>query len=148
MTTLTKIVLDVETIPRVDLDFMNNTHFEEVAMVNSLGELIDDYQQSERDKVALTQALDDWLQHTQTHFTRENELMIDIGFPMYPMHSGEHSRVLEDMKDKLVLWKQQHDIDLLAQYVFIDWPLWFEAHVNSMDMITARFTLMNGYQQD
>jgi hemerythrin len=148
MTTLTKVVLDVDTIPRLDLDFMNNTHFEEVEMVKSLGSLIDNYQQNENSNPALTQALDQWLEHTQAHFCRENELMIDIGFPMYAMHSGEHSRVLEDMKDRFAFWKQAHDIDLLAQYVFIDWPLWFEAHVNSMDMITARFAAMNGYQQD
>ncbi len=142
----TKIILTAETVPHVALDFMNNTHFEELDMVQSLGELITHYQQGDND--ALTQALNAWLKHTQAHFSRENELMIDIQFPMYLVHSGEHSRVLEEMESMVTSWNNDHDIEMLSDYVFTAWPQWFEQHVNSMDMVTAQFALMHGYTQD
>ncbi len=150
MTTLTKTVLNSETIPRVALEFMNNTHFEEIELVKMLGERISAYQlndaKTENDQQQITQLLADWLQHTQAHFTRENELMIEIHFPMYPVHSGEHERVLDDMTAMVQQWQDKHDTERLAEYVFSTWPNWFDAHVNSMDMVTAQFAVMNGYE--
>ena len=42
-----KIILEAENIPRVDIDFMNNTHFDELVMVQEIGQLISDYQNNE-----------------------------------------------------------------------------------------------------
>lgn len=138
--TSTRTVLTADTIPHVALDFMNNTHFEELELLDSLGKLIE-----QGDKAGITRSLSTWLEHTQAHFARENELMIDIGFPMIAMHSGEHGRVLAELEMIITSWQQDNDIDLLSEYVFIAWPKWFENHVNSMDMITAQFAVMNGF---
>ncbi|PCJ30758.1 MAG: hypothetical protein COA90_08300 [Gammaproteobacteria bacterium] len=150
MNTDDNIILEVDTIPKVDLDFMNNTHVEEIHMVKLLGEKIRDYQAGESlsDKkiMKLSQLLIQWLDHTHDHFQRENELMLDTHFPMYPMHSSEHTRVLEDMKQRVSAWQNTHDLDVIAEYVFSIWPHWFDGHVNSMDMMTARFAVMQGYQ--
>ena len=142
---MTKLVLHVDSIPEVALDFMNKTHFEEVNMVKSLGELVSDYQQNDAQTEQLTLALDYWLEHTKAHFARENLLMMDINFPMLPVHSGEHSYVLEEMESIINSWENNHDIVVISDYVFITWPNWFNGHVNSMDMITAQFALMHGY---
>ena len=79
-----KIVLDVETTLRVELDFMNNTHFEEIEMVNKLGDLINHYQETETptesQKNQLSESLQEWLDHTVAHFERENKLMRETGF--------------------------------------------------------------------
>lgn len=143
-----KLVLTAETVPHVALDFMNATHFEELERVRTLGELISGYKQSKNDNDRLSEALNKWIEHTQAHFARENELMIDIQFPMYPMHSGEHNRVLEEMERMVASWNKTYDIALLSDYVFTAWPQWFEQHVNSMDMVTAQFAVMHGYEQD
>ncbi len=42
-------------------------------------------------------------------------------------------------------WESSNDIELIADYVFSLWPAWFDQHVNSMDMMTAKFAVMNGY---
>lgn len=149
MTTLTRIVLDAEIIPRVDIDFMNNTHCEEIEMVKNLGKLIAAYQDSDlhidSETKKITQSLENWLQHTQAHFARENKLMLEINFPMHPVHSGEHETVLENMAGIVKAWQSSNDIELIAEYVFSLWPTWFNSHINSMDMMTARFAVMNGY---
>lgn len=152
MTIKNKTILNAGTIPHVALDFMNKTHFEEIELVEKLGEAITEYQQSDEitaDEIrSLSNLLDAWLVHTKAHFDRENELMLDIQFPMVSVHSGEHDRVLEEMDSIIKSWLSNHDIDALADYVFSSWPEWFDNHVNSMDMITAHFAVMNGYDSD
>ena len=142
-----KIILESEIIPRVDLDFMNNTHFEEIEMVKELGELVNLLQANEnqQNKNTLAQKLNAWLNHTILHFERENTLMQDTGFPAYAIHSHEHEIALKQMKDIVSAWEKNHDIGLVADYIFDTWPTWFNQHVNTMDMMTAKFAVMNGY---
>ncbi len=141
----TKTILRVNSIPEVALDFMNKTHFEEIGMVETLGETICEHQQNNNKIEQLTDALDHWLEHTRSHFSRENLLMMDIRFPMYSVHSAEHSSILKEMENMVNAWKNNHNIAAVYDYVFTSWPNWFSSHVNSMDMITAQFALMHGY---
>ena len=149
MTTSTRIILNADTIPRVDIDFMNNTHVEEIEMVKKLGKLVVAYQESamptKSETNAITQSLEKWLQHTEAHFERENVLMRETNFPVYLVHSGEHETALEQMARVVKSWQNGNDIDSIAEYVFNLWPAWFNSHVDSMDMITARFAVMNGF---
>ena len=149
MTIQNKIVLNAGTIPHVALDFMNNTHFEEIELVEKLGELISDYEQSDApsqtETKRLSEMLDKWLHHTQAHFLRENELMQQINFPMISVHSMEHESTLENMTNIVREWQSDFDTQALAEYVFTSWPAWFDNHVNSMDMITAHFAVMQGF---
>jgi hemerythrin len=147
-TTKSKTILHEDTIPRVDLDFMNDTHFEEIEMVNRLGELISSYthnnNKSQQDKISTL--LHAWFEHTKAHFKRENELMLETGFPAYPIHSNEHELALSGLKNTVKAWQDNHDSDLLEDYIFNIWPTWFDGHVNTMDMMTAKFAVMNGYK--
>lgn len=141
--------INKETVALVDVDFMNATHLEEVDMVNLLGELIVEYGKQEKpaesDGDQITQLLENWLQHTYDHFERENTLMREIEFPASPVHMGEHERAYTKMASVVDEWKESKDIALIKDYVFYLWPAWFEAHVTTMDTMTARFAVMNGF---
>lgn len=147
-----KTILDVETIPHVEIGFMNDTHFEEIEMVKGLGKLISAYQEKDThtdDEIAqISLNLRNWLDHTIPHFQRENELMLETGFPAYAIHSEEHEIALNLMKTRVQTWEQNKDIELIADYVFTLWPAWFSAHVNSMDMMTAKFAMMHGFNEE
>jgi len=146
---ITQTTLDVSTIPRVDIDFMNNTHAEEVEMVITLSNIITVYMKSDSktddEKQGITQALENWLQHTKRHFEKENELMREVQFPAYLMHAGEHESTLQKMISIVNEWKSTKTIKPVADFVFIGWPSWFESHINSMDTMTAKFAVMKGY---
>lgn len=152
MTTLKKTVLDPKTIPTVAIDFMNNTHFEEIAMVRNLGELVTAYQESKKQAsdqaIKITQSLDAWLEHTHAHFSRENELMVKYQFPAYDIHLSEHKAALDRMEAIVNTWKSNKNAELVSDYIFQLWPNWFNSHVNSMDMITAQFAMMNGFNDE
>ena len=142
-----KTVIKSETIPRVDLDFMNNTHYEEVEMVRELGELVNSFinNDNQQNQNTITQKLNAWLKHTIEHFERENDLMQETGFPAYAIHKNEHDIASNQMNDMVDAWDKNQDVELVEDYIFPLWPTWFDQHVNTMDMMTAKFAVMNGY---
>ena len=136
--------LTPDNIPLVSIDFMNHTHQEEVALVNALSEKLQ-IEQEDINPGEISELLAQWLSHTEAHFQRENELMIEIDFPPYLVHSGEHENALNVMRSVINAWQQSGNIQQLSDYVFKQWPEWFMAHVNSMDTVTANFAKMKGY---
>lgn len=132
-------VLDLEMVPQVALDTMNDTHREEVELINQLGVLLEKSMDGQADIVAITDKLEEWVEHTRQHFNRENQLMEEFGFPAYPMHSGEHQRVLAQIEDLQQQWLNNKAVEPLAEFIFHDWPRWFDMHVNTMDTVTAQF---------
>lgn len=132
-------VVDTTMIPQVALESMNDTHREEVELVNQLGALLEQGLEGNADNAAITGKLHEWVEHTRAHFERENRLMQEHGFPAFPVHSGEHSQMLAIIEDLQRNWLDNGNIETLANFIFHDWARWFELHVNSMDKVTAQF---------
>ncbi len=133
--------------PQVALAFMNETHAEEINMVQDVLRQIDSMG-SNADTAAISAQLERWLAHTQAHFQRENTMMQDIHFPMYPVHAGEHSRVLAELEAVLAAWTVKPDKAELRDYIENQWQPWFEQHVSTMDTVTAQFAVMQGWDPD
>ena len=132
-------VLTPEDIPDIALGSMNNTHHEEVALVNALGTLLQQAQTGDADEAAITATLDEWITHSEKHFARENRLMQEYGFPPYAVHAQEHAFALENLRRVQQHWAEHREIKDLSDFVFNNWPQWFQLHVNSMDNVTAQF---------
>ncbi len=145
---MSQALINDQDIPLVSIDFMNKTHQEEAELVNTLARLIEAQLAGEDNQSAISQQLQAWQKHTQAHFSRENELMQQTGFPAYPVHAEEHQIALDRMQAVIDAWRQNNDIELVRDYVFTLWPAWFKGHVNSMDKVTAQFALNSGYRPD
>lgn len=137
-------ILAPADIPQVALASMNETHHEEVALVNRLGQLAAKGLSGEIDDEAITLQIQAWLDHTRDHFRRENALMQAYGFPAYPVHKGEHDRVLALLDELQEAWREHRRLQPLASFLFETWPGWFDNHVNTMDSVTARFISQQG----
>ena len=135
-------VVNAETVPMVALESMNETHLEEIELINQLGALVIEGLDGAENSEILEQKLIEWLEHTRAHFGRENQLMSDHGFPAYPVHSAEHERVLGQLEQLYSTWKSDGDLQPVAEYLFVNWPSWFDTHLKTMDMVTARFLQM------
>ncbi len=138
------MIIDPENFPRVELDFMNRVHAEEVGMLNRLAELV---RQRETDAGAQTEIdalLDDFLAHMRRHFADEEAMMRRINFPPYPVHKQEHDRILADLDALHGQAREAGDTRELERYLLEIVPEWFDQHVATMDMITARFLQMQG----
>lgn len=132
-------VLAESEIPQIALDSMNDTHHEEVALVNRLGVLLEDGMKGKVNTELITDKLADWVEHTHEHFESENQLMQDYGFPAFPVHAAEHQRVLEQIDLLQQQWLDTKEVQPLAEFVFNEWPLWFDNHVNTMDLVTSQY---------
>ena len=132
-------VVDPSNIPQVALESMNETHREEVELINQLGYLLAQGETRNADEPAITHKLGEWVDHTRDHFERENGLMLKYGFPAYPVHSGEHQTVLGQIEALQQRWLEHKEVAPLAAFIFEEWPRWFSMHVNSMDAVTAQF---------
>ncbi|MCU7808399.1 MAG: hemerythrin family protein [Candidatus Thiodiazotropha sp. (ex Semelilucina semeliformis)] len=135
---------DPSSIPLVALESMNETHREELEMVNRLGTLLTKAMEGEADEKAISAETAAWVEHTRLHFKRENELMLEYGFPAYPVHSSEHERMLALLDELHKTWLESHSVEPLVAFLFESWPEWFEMHVNTMDSITAQFINQRG----
>ena len=90
-------------------------------------------------KKSLNQKYQAWTVHTQDHFKGEEVLMVEKGFPPYPMHKGEHDRALAQMEQHFNEWQSSGDIAVLKIYFIEYLPQWLVHHINTMDTVTARF---------
>ena len=132
-------VMAPDDIPVIAVGSMNDTHHQEVGLVNALGALLLQAREGNGNEEAIGKALDEWVSHTEAHFERENRLMQEHGFPPFPVHAQEHANALDNLHQLQQRWHENHDLDALGSYVFNTWPQWFQMHVNSMDNVTAQF---------
>lgn len=121
-------------LPRVALDGMNDTHLEELIVINAISAAL-----AARDENAVTEGLKQLVEHTHEHFAGEEQMMIAQAFPPYPMHKGEHDRALEVLHAVVGAWSEQHNFDLLARYIDHELPRWVIHHIETMDTVTANF---------
>ena len=123
------------SVPELPVTRMNITHHEEATLVGRIADCLTGPSPCKQ----LDALLADWVAHTEAHFERENRWMEQYGFPAYPVHAGEHERVLGQLKSLCAEWRKTGDTDALTHYVTGEWPRWFEHHLLTMDRVTAGF---------
>ena len=132
-------VIEIDEVPVITHDAMHQTHLEEIVLINGLGYSIEQFINGQIDKDIVTEKLKEWVEHTRQHFAEENRLMEEFDFPAYLMHRAEHDRVLSLIESLHNIWLNGGSIEPLADFIFLEWPTWFDNHVDTMDLVTAQF---------
>lgn len=125
---------DCSTLPEVALPFMNTVHCEELALV---GELLKQLNSKAAPEV-IDQQMAAWLEHTEAHFAREEGLMAEYNFFAYSPHQMEHEQALQELRTVQQQWQEDRNYESLSSYI-VNWRVWLEQHVGSMDFVTAHF---------
>lgn len=135
------MLLDIDALPLVDMEFMNEVHQEEAHCINALFEALLAYENDSTEKNALQvdALLEDWYTHTLSHFEGEEVKMRESGFPPYAMHKAEHDRVVAEIKSLLEAWRETREPKPLKIYLIEVLPRWLVTHIETMDTMTARF---------
>lgn len=107
-------------------DRMDATHREFVDCLNALGDAADD---------SMGAALDRFIEHTEAHFTDENERMAATNFPPSHCHLNEHEQVLKICREvrQMVADGKVHVGQVLAKEL----APWFKNHAATMDTMLA-----------
>jgi hemerythrin len=131
--------LDPDSVPQVEVAFMNRDHLEEARLLNEVFESLERLRAGaeKREKVASTwRALASF---TRDHFAREERAMAQSGFPPLVAHQGEHQLLLAAMDTEVRAFDEGGDLERLTRYVAVALPAWLLEHIETMDRITARF---------
>jgi hemerythrin len=137
-------LITLDAIPQVPLDFVNADHREEARLLNVLAEALAAHQAGQGGREPVLAAFEAVLTHTREHFAREEAAMQRTGFPPYPVHRGEHERVLAELAAEAEAFSASGDLARLERYVRRAVPEWFKTHILTMDLVTARFVVAQG----
>ncbi len=134
-------LISKEKVPQVAMDFMNDVHIEDVDIINDLYDLIVQYTKdmSEENAVNIDMKFETWYEHTLDHFEGEEQKMLELNFPPYPMHKAEHEKALEKMESVYRKWKKEREIIPIKEYISQEIPMWLTNHIQTMDTVTAMF---------
>ena len=131
-------LLTIDQVQRISVDEMQHTHEEEISMLNEIDALATIYENDKTKQVELENKLDEYIEHVKEHFANEERLMRLYEFPPYSIHKAEHDRVLHELNDVVIRWKQHGEIDKIVAYLrqSVDW---ITNHISTMDNMTAMF---------
>jgi len=134
--------LNPSDIPEVAMPFMQKTHLEEVAMLNELYDLFDRNEQGE-EVLELDLKIEALIEHTHAHFAREEEMMLALSFPPYPVHKQAHDQFFQGFEAVVVQWRESGDVIPVANFLRQITPAWMQQHISTMDFVTANFFAMH-----
>ena len=127
-------------LPQVAVASMNATHAEELAILEELAAALATPGDAER----LERAVEAFREHVEHHFSREERLMEEYGFPPYPIHRSEHDRMRALVARLCDGWRTAEGRAALQRFVEREFPDWLTQHVETMDTVTAQFLAMHG----
>ena len=124
-----------DQLPMVAMASMNNTHLEDILIINRLSAAAQN-----KDFDLANSIFTELIEHTTTHFSGEEEMMREKKFPPYPVHKGEHDRVLSELKSIAQNFAASDgDFQLITAYVDGSLAPWLIHHIETLDTVTALF---------
>ena len=123
-----------EQLPMVAMPSMNDTHLEETLIINRL-----ETAASENETKAVDSILKELLEHTNMHFSDEEDMMEEALFPAFNMHKSEHDRHLHELKSIIKYFEKHKDTSAISAYIKGNLTPWLINHIETMDTMTAKF---------
>lgn len=133
------MILDKNLIPKVAVEKMNQVHDTEIEILNSLYDAIESYEKGEVSLEEVEKLFEEFLKDVQEHFSFEQGLMEKYNFFAYPMHRGEHDRVLMELSQLKKKFEKEKNPSLIKNYLSQIFVPWIVNHVQTMDTVTAHF---------
>ncbi len=133
-------MIDLNLIPQVIYNQMNEVHTEEAILLNNLEWTLNN-EPMDNDKIL--DILNEILGHTKWHFENEQLLMQEVKFPAFAMHEEEHIRVFNEMQRVISNWQSTKNNSILSEYFLGTLQEWLFMHIQTMDSITAQFISMH-----
>ena len=128
-------MIEQNDITLVALESMNDTHFEEVDIINQLLNQIE----SNVDNDTLSNTFKKLTEHMHTHFSTEEKLMKENQYPTLNIHKADHDKVINQARYTEMMWRNRKDVDALKEYLEEELIPWLDQHIKAMDTPMAEF---------
>ena len=124
-----------EQLPMVAMPSMNDTHLEDVILINQLSAAA-----QSKNFAATKIFLEELVEHTIAHFSGEEAMMQEHNFPPYQIHKAQHDRVLQEIKNVTKIFSEgEGDFSLVTAYIDGSLTPWLIDHIQTLDTVTAMF---------
>ena len=123
-----------DQLPMVAIPSMNDTHLEEMLIINRLEAAA---RNNNIDEVSET--LKELLEHTAMHFFDEEDLMEEALFPALQTHKNEHDRHLKELNSIIKYFAERKDPKAISAYVEGNLISWSIHHMETMDSVMAKY---------
>jgi len=131
-------LLYAEQVEYLDVEEMQETHEDEIKLLNEIESLAVDYSMDKSKRSQLEEKLDEYIAHVKAHFSNEERLMEKYNFPSFEMHKMAHDMFLIDLSYAIKQWKEFGDINKIINFIYKS-PEWIVMHINSVDAPTATY---------
>ena len=128
----------VEQLEEMSVEKMQQTHENEVKILNAIDNLAISYDRGEATLDELEQKIDEYVEHVHKHFAYEEGLMQEYNFPSYDMHKTAHDMFLEELQHAIKQWKRYEKVEKITNFIRRA-PEWIVLHVNTVDVPTANY---------
>ena len=125
-------------IPQVQIKSMNDTHSEEVVIINILLEQLNTKESFE----TISESFENFIRHMQHHFRSEEKLMQEMQYPSFRMHKADHDKVLNETRYAQMQWRNRKDIGAIKEYLEDEILPWLNQHIQAMDRPMADFVVV------
>ncbi len=127
------VLIKLEDSLKLDIPEIDSQHETMISLVNLLHETM----LQGADKAALDGLLSQLIEHTQTHFAYEEELMSRYNYPGYEEHKLEHNRLIQHLADLIERYKSGEL--LLSFAVVLELKGWAVVHIVKLDKRLGTF---------
>ena len=124
----------------VGIDSIDNDHKKLIHLINNLQTAVD----YKTDRQFESQTLDEVVDYTVYHFTREEGLMEDNGYPGFVPHKAKHEEMIAKVNNYVEAYKKDESgaIESLLTYL----KSWLIKHINGTDQEYSEFLISKGVE--
>jgi len=123
-----------EQLPMLAIASMNDNHLEEMLLIHKLDRVA-----RENDINAVTETLNEYVEHSIKHFNDEEELMKEADYPEYLTHKGEHDRHITELKALVKYFAKNQDPRAIYTHIQGGLSPWIIHHMQTMDTEVSEF---------
>ena len=133
-----QLLITQDQLTMVAIPSMNDMHLEEMLLINALHEAV-----KSRDFKSIKDKLEELLKESKIHFSKEEEMMEEAGYPEFFTHKGEHDRQLHELAHIIKYFTERQDPQAIAAYIEGNLNSWTIHHMQTMDAEMATFLQSN-----
>ena len=122
----------------VGLDSIDQQHKKLINLINQLQTAVDYSTGEEFER----EALDELVKYTKTHFTFEEGLMEDNGYPDFIPHKAQHEKMIKEVEAVLAEYEENHDLAMEHGSEYL--KNWLINHINGTDKEYSSFLIDKG----
>ncbi|MGB5611551.1 MAG: bacteriohemerythrin [Sedimenticolaceae bacterium] len=126
-------LIRLEDSMRLNIPEIDSQHETLIGLINALHQSM----LQKADRAALDGLLAQLLAHTQSHFSYEEQLMSQHGYPAYEVHRSEHARLIQHLLD--LIGRFENGELLMSFAVVIELKGWATIHIEKSDKLLGAF---------